>query len=297
MALRDPAPDLCGPVPDIQLARETLGAHLRALRRASSLNGKEFAARLGWPQSKVSKIETGRQAPSRADITRWAEAAGQPQAADALTAELAELELFYSDYRTRMRRGMRFRQREAAAAEEKMKVLRTFSSNRVPAFFQTADYARCMLTLGAKLYNAPDDVAEAVKVRMQRQHVLYHPGKQFHIVITEAVLRSCAVAPPQVMAAQLDRLVAATTLGPSIRFGVIPFSTPWPVFVDHGFWIYDTDTVIVETLAAELRLTRSDEIGLYRKAFDQLAQIASYGQDARTIITGALMDLGAEPSE
>jgi transcriptional regulator with XRE-family HTH domain len=34
----------------------------------------EFAEPLGWGQSKVSKIETGRQLPAEADLRAWAQA-------------------------------------------------------------------------------------------------------------------------------------------------------------------------------------------------------------------------------
>jgi transcriptional regulator with XRE-family HTH domain len=281
---------------DIQLARQAIGAHMRQIREATGLNGKEFAARLGWSTSKLSKIETGKQTPTRADIAGWTSAAGRPEAAQVLADELAEVQQWYTDYRGRVRSGMRFRQQEAAAVERTMTRLRTFSAARVPAFFQTPEYARHMLTGFARLYDAPDDVGEAVAVRMQRQEVLYRPAKRFHILITEGVLRSCAVAPAPVMMAQLDRLVAATTI-PAVEFGVIPFSRQWPLFLDHGFWIYDDDLVIIETLAAELRLSRPDEIELYARAFGQLADLGCYGADARALLTGALVDLAEQSRE
>jgi hypothetical protein len=185
---------------------------------------------------------------------------------------------------------MRFRQQEAFDTEAKARRIRVFDTHYVTAFFQTAEYARAMLTKGARLHGAPDDVDEAVATRLRRQDLLYRPGKQFHVVMSEASLRSGAAAPPEVMAAQLDRLVAATTLGPNVRLGILPFDLEWPVFLDHGFWLIDEDFVIVETIAAELRLTRPDEVETYAKIFDQLAAIASYGAAARAIITRVLID-------
>jgi hypothetical protein len=216
--------------------------------------------------------------------------AGRLAEAEKLTAELAALESFYQEYRRRLRSGMRFRQQEAFDTETKARTIRVFDTHYVTAFFQTAEYARAMLAKGARLHGAPDDVDEAVSVRLRRQELLYRPGKTFHIVISEAVLCSGAAAPPEVMAAQLDRLVAATALGSNVKFGVIPFEMEWPIFLDHGFWIIDNDFVIVETIAAELRLTRPDEIQTYVTVFDQLAAIAVYGAAARAIITRALID-------
>jgi transcriptional regulator with XRE-family HTH domain len=284
-------------VSNIQQAREALGGRLRALRRDAGLNGKEFAAQLGWTASKVSKLELGQQTPTPADLTAWAEGAGAPDAAEALNGELAALETFYQEYRRRLRSGMRFRQQEAFDTEVKARRIRVFDTHYVTAFFQTADYARAMLTKGARLHGAPDDIDEAVAARLRRQDLLYRPGKQFHLVVSKAVLRSGAAAPTEVMTAQLDRLVAATTLGPNVRLGVIPFDVEWPVFLDHGFWIIDDDFVIVETLAAELRLTRPDEVETYAKVFDQLAAIALYGAAARGVITRVLIARESEKRE
>jgi len=279
---------------NVQQAREALGAHLRQLRRDTGLNGKDFAARLGWMPSKVSKIELGQQTPTPADLDAWVDAAGRPDTAAALRDELAALESFYREYRRRLRSGMRPRQQEALDTETKARRIRVFDTHYVPGPFQTPEYARQMLAKGARLHGAPDDVDEAVAVRMRRQELLYRPGKSFHFVVGEAVLRSGAAAPRTAMVAQLDRLVAATTLGPDVRFGVIPFEVEWPVFLDHGFWIIDDDFVIVETLAAELRLTRPDEVEIYAKVFDQLAAVASYGPAARTVIMRVLVDLAGE---
>lgn len=282
---------------NIQQAREALGTHLRQLRRAAGLNGKEFATKLGWMPSKVSKLELGQQTPTPADLWAWVEASGKPEAAEALEAELGALESFYQEYRQRVRSGMRFRQQEALETEAKARQLRVFDTHYVAGPLQTAAYARSMLRKGARHHGAPDDVDEAVAVRMQRQELLYRPGKNYHIVMTEAALRSEAAAPREVMNAQLDRLVSATTLGPNVKFGVIPFEVQWPVFLDHGFWIVDNDLVIVETVAAELHLTRPEEVQIYAKVFDQMATIAAYGAAARAIITRVLLGRDSESGE
>lgn len=282
---------------NVQQAREALGAHLRQLRREAGLNGKEFADRLGWPASKVSKLELGQQSPSAADLTSWASVAGKPDAAEALGDELAALETFYREYRRWLRSGMNVRQQEALEMEGKASQILAFESHYVPGLLQTAEYARYMLAKGARLHGAPDDVDDAVAVRMRRQDALYRPGKKFHFVVTEAVLRSRAAAPAEVMAAQLDRLMTATTLGPGVRFGVIPFDVQWPVFLDHGFWVIDNAFVVVENLTAELRLTRPEEVQTYARVFEQLAAIAAYGGSARAVITRTAIDLANHGSQ
>lgn len=61
-----------------------LARELKALRLQSGKTGREMAAALGWQTSKVSRLETGKQAPSASDIDAWC------RAADAGAAHLVE---------------------------------------------------------------------------------------------------------------------------------------------------------------------------------------------------------------
>ncbi len=279
---------------NIQQAREALGAHLRQLRRETGLNGRDFAARLGWAASKVSKLELGQQTPTTADLTSWAAAADRADESTNLADELAALETFYTEWRRRLRSGMRFRQQEALGIEDRGARFRAFNTHYVPGLFQTAEYARHLLGKNARQHGAPNDIDDAVAVRMQRQEVLYRPGKEFHFVLAESVLWSQAAAPRDVIAGQLDRLIAATALGPAVQLGVIPFTAQWPVFLDHGFWIIDDEFVLIETLAAELRLTRPDEIATYARVFEQLSGVTIYGKAARAAIMRVLVSMASD---
>jgi transcriptional regulator with XRE-family HTH domain len=68
--------------------RARLAARLRALRAAAGLSGNRLAQQFGWPQPRVSKLETGKQIPTEDDLRVWVTAtgAGKEQA-----TELAEL--------------------------------------------------------------------------------------------------------------------------------------------------------------------------------------------------------------
>ena len=254
------------------------------------MTGRELAAACGWLPSKVSKIENGKQAPSPADIRVWAEATGHPEAEAPLRAELAALESFVRDWRRQLKAGMRFRQVESLGMEADTRHLRVWEPNYVPGLLQTAEYARIRLTQGAQLYSAPDDIDAAVAVRINRQHILHLPTKQFDFVIAEGALRDGNAAPPDVMAGQLDRLMVATT-HTTVKLGVVPAGTVWPFHADNGFWLYDADAVIIETLTAELRLTHADEVAVYRRVHDALADVAVYGTAARELIAAALSSL------
>ncbi len=95
------------------------------------------------------------------------------------------------------------------------------------------------------------------------------------------------------MLGQLDRLVSLSQL-PNVRLGIVGFETQYATSPWHGFWLYDNERVLVETLSAELDLRQPQEIELYGSAFEQLAAVASYGRSARTIINRVMEDLAPD---
>ncbi len=274
-----------------QRAREALGTRLRELRRGAQFTGRQLAESQGWHPSKISKIEAGKQTPSQADLQAWSVACGRPDLAAELIASLESLEGQYVEFRRLFRGRQHVAQEAIAEVEAAASATLNFESVLVPGLLQTPEYARAILSERLEDIAGVDDVDDAVAVRMQRQQVLYRTGKRFHFVITEAVLRY-RLSAPEVMAGQLDRLVALSTLT-TIRFGVIPFHVQLPVFPLHGFFVYDQQAVHVENFTAALKLTQPSEIAAYVQIFGQLAAVAAYGGDARALITRALTDLSA----
>lgn len=280
-------------MPRVQEAREALGRRLRELRQHAGFTGTALAELLGWPQSKVSKLETGRQTPTADDIRAWTRAVGDESAARPLLARLDVLETMYAEWRRQLGAGTSARQRASIALEANARHIRAFETTVIPGLLQTPDYARHRLAQSVARHGLPDDVDEGVRVRMQRQEVLYRPGKRLHFVMTEAALRY-RLCPPEVLAGQLDRLVALCSMN-TIHVGIIGFDADLAESPKHGFWIFDDQRVLVETIGAELTLTQPQEIALYGQVFDRLARAAAYGAEARRRITRILHDLVASP--
>ena len=278
--------------PNVHEARAALGRRLRELRRQAGLTGVQLAESLSWPQSKVSKLETARQTPTEEDVRAWALATSGKSQLDELLTALHTLEAQHAEWQRVLRPGLHPHQTEIANLDAKTRLFRVFEATVVPGLLQTADYARARLAQGVILYNAANDINEAVRVRMQRQELLYRPDKKFHFVVTEAALRLRLCA-PEVMLAQLDRLMSLSTL-PNVRLGIIGADTQYVVGPWHGFWLRDNERVLVETFSAELNLVQSPEIALYGKIFEQFAAIASYGRSAREIISRIIAYLAPE---
>jgi hypothetical protein len=126
---------------------------------------------------------------------------------------------------------------------------------------------------------------------MERQQVLYDQGKRFQFLLLEQVLR-LRVCPVEVLRGQLGHLLALSTLS-NVEIGVIPTESPVATAPMHGFWIFDDELVLVETISAELMLREQDEIALHGNVFDTLGEAASFEDDMRLLVSGLLKELAS----
>ncbi|MBO4258252.1 helix-turn-helix domain-containing protein [Streptomyces griseorubiginosus] len=276
---------------DFQTAREALGARLRELRAETGLEGKDIAAALGWQTSKVSRLQNGKQTPTRDDLTAWARAVNRPDVEAELHGLLATLDMKqrHRSWRRQLAGGHGGRQELAVRQTEATKEIRGLEVSRVPGLFQTPEYARAVFDTNAEFRGIPPTTEAAVEKRMRRQEALYDPAKTFRFLVCEAALyhRSC---PVDVMAEQLDRLY--NLVGQRrIELGILPFGAQLRRTAPHAFWIYDRRLVIVETISEELWLTGDEDIELYERAWDWLAESAEYGPAARRLIGRARASL------
>jgi transcriptional regulator with XRE-family HTH domain len=263
------------------------GQRLRALRaKADWLTGKSFAEHLGWQQSKVSRIETGAQLATDADINAWFEKTGpQESEASELHDELREIRIEAASWKRQLRTGHQNRQERAGATEGRAGRIRAFEMALLPGLAQTAEYARHVLTIHAQTHGAPVDIQQAVVTRMERQRVLYEPDKVIELLITESAMRY-AVCPPNVMAAQIDRLLGLAAL-PTVRFGIVPLGSRLPVIPMNGFWIFD-ESVIIETINTEITAEDPEDLDLYNGVLDKLWTIAAEEDQARKLVLDSL---------
>ena len=164
----------------------------------------------------------------------------------------------------------------------------------MPGLLQTRDYAVAVLSSFIDFVRVPDDAEEGATARLERQRVLTHGDRRFHMVLGQQALHT-DVGGPEIMTGQLEHLLAVLKL-PRLRLGIIPFGAPYRVPLNNGFWILDEVLVQFDTYSAELSLVRPDEIALYGRAFERLAALAVYGAEARTIITQTLTQLTARIS-
>ena len=268
-------------------ARQALGARLGELRADAGLTGRALARRCGWHESKVSRIEHARTAPSADDIRVWCEHCGQPGEADELVTFLHAVEGMFIEWRRMERTGLRRAQEAVLPLWERTRLFRAYSSWLIPGAVQTKAYTAAVLHAIAARRELPDDVDDAVTVRSDRLRLLREGDHRFLVLIEESVLRN-VIGGAEVMAGQLGHLITVASL-PSISLGIIPMGLDrddaWPV---EDFWIFDDRQVNVELVSGWLTLTQPREIATYARTFGELSELAVRGAQARALITAAI---------
>ena len=268
----------------VSTALGALGTRLRSLRERTGRTGNDFAAVLGdsWGQSKVSKIETGRQLPSEADLFAWAAATGDDP--EPLVELRARATVDYRSHKDRHRQagGLPEHQADLSTLAESCTFLAEFQPALVPGRLQTAAYMR---EIDATSRSLADDgvTAEAhqrvIAAKVRRQAILYEPGREFVHVVIEAALRlRIGAVSGTTLRGQLVHLAELATL-PGHTFGVVPFTVACPT-MPSGFALYDRDLVRVETTAGVLQLTDPDAVTRHSRWLDQLVDVALTGSEA-----------------
>lgn len=273
---------------DFQQARVALGERLREMRESGPggrLTGVQVASALGWAQSKVSRLENGRQTATADDLRGWAGATGQPELADELLALLAGMESHVRSWRRQLAEGHRPVQLGHVAAQAQAAELHAWECAMVVGVLQTPDYARAIFSRYSELQRSPRDTEEAVRARMRMQEGLYQPGKRYRILLWEPVLYTL-ICPPAVLGAQLDRLAGVIGLD-TVELGIVPLAAPLKIPPATGFWVYDQRQVIVETWHAELWIDDRDGVATYLRTWETLRESAVYGPEAHRLIARA----------
>ncbi|MEU1664580.1 helix-turn-helix transcriptional regulator [Streptomyces sparsogenes] len=275
------------PSSSAQAAREAVAARLREVRLDAGLTGREVADRCGWHPAKSSRIENAKTPPSDSDIRAWCTACGAEEQAADLIAQSRTANSMWVEWRRKQRTGLRRLQESYNELFEQTGLFRVYSSTLVPGLLQTEGYATALLTSITDFRQIPNDVAEAVRARLARSHVLHEGNHRFTLLVEEGVLRH-QIGDADTMAGQLGHLLAVGSL-PSVSLGIIPFSAAsrraWPL---ETFHVYDDEMVSVELLSAKVTVTQPSEVALYVKAFAELSELAVHGSAARALITSAL---------
>jgi hypothetical protein len=168
-------------------------------------------------------------------------------------------------------------------------LIRSYDPHFVPGLLQTEEYARAVLTSGAVGQTSPDDIERHVALRMQRQDLLTRQdAPRLWVVMDETALRR-PVGGPEVMRAQIDKLLDATGL-PHVTLQIAEFSAgPHPgtygPFVVFRFAMPELpDMVYSEYLTGAVYLDARAEVATYLEVMDRMAAQAATARRTKEIL-------------
>ncbi|MFE0892068.1 helix-turn-helix domain-containing protein [Streptomyces rochei] len=259
---------------------KALGARLRGLRAEAGLTGAVLAQRAGVGQPTVSKVENGRMMPSVEVMRRLSRALGLDESTDRELRDLLDAVEAAPDAAEASSDDEALAGTTVDEAVRSARLVRSFQCVVLPAMLQSAEYARHVFESAPN--STPEAVGRAVASRVERQSVLYEPGRESSFVLTEAVLRTWPGS-PALMLAQLDRLLAVDSLT-TVRIGVIPWHRAVPVMPRHGFTLCDRGAVVVESFRGERVVDDSAEVAAYEETFSRFEGAAIFGAEARELL-------------
>jgi transcriptional regulator with XRE-family HTH domain len=255
-------------------ARLRVGADLRQLRETAGLSGDYVARELGWSQSKVSRIETGRHAIVARDVAALLIFYGAP---DDVRAELLAATAKDNGEGAWIQRAGDFKRRQGTMAqmESVTSHIRHFQPVLVPGLLQTHAYASDVAAAaGAK---DPNLIADQ---RMQRQGILRAANAPDYSVVLDARAVLCRFGDASVTHDQLDYLAETVPELPTVELRVIPLMRQWPVSPAVAFMMYEfihkdsAPVVYIEAPAGDSYFSDPSDVERHLALFNQLRAVA-----------------------
>lgn len=269
--------------------RIVLGSRLRQLREACGYSREQAGEAIRASHSKISRLELGKVSFRERDIT------------DLLTlygvTDTDERSAFSTLARQANASGWWHRESDwlprwfdtYLGLELAAKLIRCYEPRIVPELLQTADYARCLLSIAH-----PDETEETidrrVALRMRRQKILTRvdPPKLW-VVIEEAALRR-PIGGHSVWRTQLDHVIRIAQ-STNITVQVLADQAGGPAIADGPFTVLRfaadsvPDVVYLQHLTSASYLDKRADLDAYLTAADRLSVQAADPRQSLTILS------------
>ncbi len=271
--------------------RLLLGAQLRRLRESQAISAHDAAQAIRGSESKISRIELGRNAVREIDI------------ADLLTlygiTDKAEREQLLSLASRANQPGWWHRYHDVLppwfqayiGLEESAQSIRSYDAQFVPGLLQTKEYAAAVLALGDF---SLDEAERLVVLRKERQRHFAAGGTRLWAIVDEVALRR-PVGGPAVLSRQLEYL-GELSQQPWLTLQITPFPT-----VSHAapgsFCILRfadpalPDMVYAEQLNSATYIDKRAEVEPYLLAVERLSLVSSAPAGSADILRGIVAEL------
>jgi transcriptional regulator with XRE-family HTH domain len=274
------------------LPRRLLGIRLRRLREARGISARDAALAIRASESKISRIELGRNAVREVDVADLLSlySVTDPNERDRLLtlAGQANEESWWHHYHDAIPAWFQ----PYLGLEDSAENIRSYDAQFVPELLQTESYAAAVIGLGA---HSAATAARLVRLRAERQRQLESGSLRLHAVVDEAVLRR-PVGGAGLMRAQLAHLLDIAAR-PQVAIQVAPLLTgasnaaPGSFVILHFAAEELPDIVYVEQLTTALYFDKRPDVESYAAAMDQLVA-ASATPEQTTVMLRAMLAAG-----
>lgn len=248
--------------------RAILGAELRRIREDLDLTGMAVAEILGWSQSKISRMETGRFGASVGEVARLLDHYGVNEELRAeLLSRVARTDGLEGAWTVRSG-GAGRRQGQVSAVESRVTGLLQYSSLVVPGLLQSPSYIRAAARAGAF-----GDTEDLVARRVARQQILTGASAPKYAVVLDERAVTRWPGPVEVMVEQLGHLLE-TLSSKRVRLRVLGPGGGAKTFALGSFLVYDfldgAPIAMSEAQTADLYLSAEPDVTAYRRLFKAL---------------------------
>ncbi len=272
--------------------RILLGTQLRKLRESRGISAQDAARAIRGSESKISRIELGRNSVREVDIADLLNLYG--------VADAAEREQLLTLASQANQQGWWHRYQDVLPTwfqayiglEESAESIRSFDAQFVPGLLQTEDYSTAVIQLGAY---SPEDTDRLVYLRKERQRRFASGGLRLWAVIDEVALRR-PVGTPALMRAQLEHLLDISDR-PGLTIQITPFLTGASYAAPGSFSILSfatdelPDVVYVEQLTSAMYLDKPADVERYASAMDQISATSTTPEQTTDFLHMLLAEL------
>jgi transcriptional regulator with XRE-family HTH domain len=275
--------------------RILLGTHLRRLREAKGISARQAAAAIRASESKISRIELGRNAIREIDVLDLLTLYGVDFAGREdllLLAEQANRPAWWHRYNDILPEWFA----AYVGMEEAARSIRVYEPQFIPGLLQTEDYASAVLALG----DFPVEEAERhVVLRTERQRRFREGKLRLWAIVDEAAVRH-PVAGRAGIGVHLEQLryLRDQSGTPALTLQVLPYGLGGHA-APGGFSILRfaepelPDVVYVENLASALYLDKQADMDRYLLAMERLSIMARDPYRTREILDDVIKELEA----
>lgn len=262
-----------------------VGEQLRRIRESAGLSGSAVARELGWSQSKVSRVETGRFGASLEEVAQLLNYYGVPEEVRAeILASVARHEGMEGAWVVRAGGSPR-RQAEVATVESRVTNLSQYQGLWFPGLLQSAEYAAAIAKSGGF---GPEGAF--VERRQQRQETLRSRKDVTYRVVLEEQALTLSPGTAAVMGTQLEHVLDEIDAG-LVDLRIRPNGAVNAVFSAGSFVIYDfaagPPVVLAEAQTADLYLSAEVDITAYRELFTRLQKNSLGRKESRAAVESA----------